>query len=429
MTVLFCDTVGSTALQSAIGDDSADEIRRRLFALLRSAVARYKGETIKTLGDGVMAVFSESIADALRCAIEMTRAAPGVAEGLAVRVGVSHGEVSSEGGDWFGTPVVEASRLESAAESGTVLAAQVVQAIVGSRGGFLFAELPSLDLKGFPGPVRVVRVSDAKAVPRLGEPPRFARDAVSRPTTRSRSLPSRGYVLAIGLAAIVLLAGGLAALFVVRGSHSSSLSPADVGYTPKYEAIQCPSDTGGAGVTCGNLIVPQDRTHPKGRQIRLLIVRAAAETPHPSADPVLYLAGFNGEVGTGTTTNGRLYSNYIGMSLRGSQGAEPELNCPETVAPVVAALAFPPLSPQGVQEQLTALGRCRAAPSGRWDRPKRLRCRRHGRRRPRPGSSAACHAGESHGRRVWFARGVRRHASVSADCPQRLSTRSGSAWP
>ena len=171
VTVLFCDVVGSTALQSAIGDDAADEVRRKLFGFLRSVVDRNRGETVKTLGDGVMAVFSESVVSALKCAMEMTRAAPNVADGLTVRVGVSHGEVTSEEDDWFGTPVVEASRLESAAEPGTVLAAQVVRTIVGSRGGFVFDELSPLDLKGLPGPVRAVRVREADVAPPAPAPP------------------------------------------------------------------------------------------------------------------------------------------------------------------------------------------------------------------------------------------------------------------
>jgi hypothetical protein len=64
----------------------------------------------------------------------------------------------------------------------------------------------------------------------------------------------------------------------------------EVGYTPKYEPVPCPSGTGGLGITCGDLIVPQDRTRPKGLQIRLLVVRVA-ETPHPASDPVVELGG------------------------------------------------------------------------------------------------------------------------------------------
>jgi pimeloyl-ACP methyl ester carboxylesterase len=64
-------------------------------------------------------------------------------------------------------------------------------------------------------------------------------------------------------------------------------------------------------------------------------------------------------VGTGTTMEGRLYSNYIGLTLRGSEGSSPELNCPEEGAAQVATLDLPPLSPQGTSKQVAAFASCR----------------------------------------------------------------------
>jgi hypothetical protein len=40
VTVLFCDLVGSTALQSRIGDDAADDVHRAFFGVLRVAFLR-----------------------------------------------------------------------------------------------------------------------------------------------------------------------------------------------------------------------------------------------------------------------------------------------------------------------------------------------------------------------------------------------------
>ena len=368
VTVLFCDVVGSTALQSAIGDEAVDAIRRELFAVLSSLVEGNNGETVKTLGDGVMAVFPNSAVNALRCAIEMTRAAPSVAEGLTLRVGVSHGEVTSEAGDWFGTPVVEAARLESAAEPGTVFAAQVVRTIVGSRGGFLFDEQAPLHLKGLPGPVKAFRVRepDPAAISAERPQPEADPDRVHLRWQRRQVTRVRRHRRAAGLvaaSALLLLAAGLTTVAIHGGvqpnSSSASVAYTAVGYTPQYESISCPAGTGGAGVTCGDLIVPQDRAHPRGRQVHLLVVRAPAEIPDPSPDPVLYLGGVDGEVGTGTTMEGRLFSNYIGLTLRGSEGSSPELSCPEEGAAEVAALALPLLSPKVTSEQIAGFASCR----------------------------------------------------------------------
>ena len=366
VTVVFCDVVGSTALQSAIGDDAADNIRRKLFGVLRSAIERNNGNTVKTLGDGVMAVFSESTVDAVRCAIEMTEAASGVAKDLSVRVGVSHGEVTSEEGDWFGTPVVEAARLEAVAAPGTVLAAEVVRTTVGSRGGFHFEERRLLHLKGLPGPLQASRVRKSDSSPISTEGSASIADGTRGDSKLVRILrvqSRRHGVRVTAVLALVILIGTLATLTFNDGVHpnpsSASVTQTAVGYTPRYEPISCPSGIGGAGVTCGNLIVPQDRSDPKGLHVRLLVVRAPAETPDPSSDPVLYLGGEISEVGTGTTMTGRLYSNYIGLTLRGSEGSTPALICPEEGTAQVAALDLPPLNQQAMTGQVTALASCR----------------------------------------------------------------------
>src|SRR5207247_7970697 len=78
--------------------------------------------------------------------------------GLELRVGISSGEASHEDGDWFGTPVVEAARLESAARAGQILVSEVVRSIVGTRGGATFRPAGKRDLKGFPRPVPVIEV-------------------------------------------------------------------------------------------------------------------------------------------------------------------------------------------------------------------------------------------------------------------------------
>ena len=113
-TVLFTDLVGSTELRSRLGDVAADALRRAHDALLTDAVGTHRGTVVKHLGDGIMASFA-SAAAAVSAAVTIQQAidrhnrrTPDRA--LAVRVGVSVGDVSWENGDCFGTPVIEASR-------------------------------------------------------------------------------------------------------------------------------------------------------------------------------------------------------------------------------------------------------------------------------------------------------------------------------
>jgi WD40 repeat protein/class 3 adenylate cyclase len=152
-TFLFCDLVGSTALLSRIGDDANDEVRRRCFGVFRESVAEYRGTEVKTLGDGMLALFPNSVGDGIGCGVAMQR---GIARldrdspllGLGLRVGVAVGEAASEDNDWFGKPVVEAARLCGAATKGQILVADLARQLVGSRGAYRFTSLGAMELKG-----------------------------------------------------------------------------------------------------------------------------------------------------------------------------------------------------------------------------------------------------------------------------------------
>ena len=157
VTVLFCDVVGSTERQSRLGDDANDEFRRRLFTELRAAVDAACGEVVKTIGDAMMAVFRTSALDAVTCAALMHRGVRSLdaEHPVHLRIGVSAGEAAQEDGDWFGTPVVEAARLEALASPEQTLVAEVVRVLVGNRGGFEFRGIGERVLKGLPIPISV----------------------------------------------------------------------------------------------------------------------------------------------------------------------------------------------------------------------------------------------------------------------------------
>ena len=168
-TVLFTDLVGSTELMTALGQSAFDDVRRTHFAALRKAIQRTGGEEVKTMGDGILAVFG-SAADAAECAVAMQQAVQrqGVAAQapLAIRIGMGLGDVRFEDGDVFGTPVVEAARLVEAARPGQILATAVVQMVAGGRaGGVSFADIGPLQLKGLPQPVPICEVGWAALPP------------------------------------------------------------------------------------------------------------------------------------------------------------------------------------------------------------------------------------------------------------------------
>lgn len=161
VTVLFTDVVSSTGLMARLGSSAAESLRARHFATIRGALAVHRGTEIKTLGDGFMAIFG-SAADGLACAVTMQRAVTGDIHqresGIQMRVGLSAGEVSHDRDDYFGLPVVEASRLCAEAKAGEVLTSEVVRMLVGWSGMHRLEPLAPVELKGIPEPVAICRV-------------------------------------------------------------------------------------------------------------------------------------------------------------------------------------------------------------------------------------------------------------------------------
>lgn len=158
VTVLFTDMVGSTALAAGMTPAEADDLRRTHFSLLRQAIAAAGAAEIKNLGDGLMAV-SRLASTGLECAVSMQQAIDvhnrTASSPVGLRVGVSCGEVTREGDDYFGDAVVEAARLCSTAGSGQILVAALARAAAGRRSTYAFSPMGALELKGLPEPLEV----------------------------------------------------------------------------------------------------------------------------------------------------------------------------------------------------------------------------------------------------------------------------------
>jgi class 3 adenylate cyclase len=166
VTVLFTDLVESTRLMMALPSSQAEELRGRHFQQMRNALAVHKGREIKTIGDAFMVAF-EAAGDALGCAVTMQRLvdrdAGASGHPLALRVGVSTGDVTEAEGDFFGIPVIEASRLCALAERGQILVTDVALAVTGEVGSRPITPLGPLELKGLDRPVPVSAVGWADA--------------------------------------------------------------------------------------------------------------------------------------------------------------------------------------------------------------------------------------------------------------------------
>jgi pimeloyl-ACP methyl ester carboxylesterase len=106
---------------------------------------------------------------------------------------------------------------------------------------------------------------------------------------------------------------------------------------PTWEPAECKvSVPAGSRVECGYLVVPEDRTQPDSRMIRLhaVVIRSPSEDPEP--DPLVFLAGGPGASALAAAGHVRgilsgvlQERDFVVADQRGVGFSEPALDCPE----------------------------------------------------------------------------------------------------
>lgn len=166
-TVLFADLRGSTSMYETLGNADATAVVTQSVALLARIVVNHGGRVVKTLGDGLMAMFS-STDSAVAAADEMHESlerigAPGDgglaaharAVPLKLQVGLANGEVIEMSGDVFGDAVNVAARLiDHAGDNETLVTSNVLDALDAVEQS-RFRSLDRMQLRGRVEPVHV----------------------------------------------------------------------------------------------------------------------------------------------------------------------------------------------------------------------------------------------------------------------------------
>lgn len=165
-TVLFADLRGSTALFETLGNAEATSVVTHCVNALAAPVKANAGHVVKTLGDGLMAVFDNPPQAALAAAqmhdlLEVMvsrggeRGASSGLRALRLQVAVARGEVVEMGGDCFGDAVNVAARLlDHAGDNETLATADVLQGLP-AEARARFRSLDRLVLRGRVEPVPV----------------------------------------------------------------------------------------------------------------------------------------------------------------------------------------------------------------------------------------------------------------------------------
>jgi len=177
-TVLFADLRGSTSMYETLGNADATAVVTQSVGLLARIVKHHGGRVVKTLGDGLLAMFdlpgaAVGAADDMHESLERI-GAPG--DGglsakarlvpLKLQVGLAQGEVVEMSGDVFGDAVNVAARLlDHAGDNETLATATVVDGLgVPER-----ARFRSLDRMQLRGRVEPVHVHLLEAARRFGD--------------------------------------------------------------------------------------------------------------------------------------------------------------------------------------------------------------------------------------------------------------------
>jgi class 3 adenylate cyclase len=146
-SVLFTDIVGSTERAAALGDERWKRLLEQHDRTARDVVRSWRGEVIKTTGDGMLATF-DGPGRALLCASDLIRALQ--VHGVAIRCGVHFGEIElRSGGDVGGIGVHVAARAMGLAGPNEIISTRTVKELsLGS--GITFEERGTHTLKGVP---------------------------------------------------------------------------------------------------------------------------------------------------------------------------------------------------------------------------------------------------------------------------------------
>ena len=153
-TVVFADLTGSTGVFEALGNALATEAITKLTDWIGSICIAHRGRVVKTLGDGVLALFPDG-ASAIAAVVEMQRAHqerlrewPNHLR-MRLQVGVANGEIIDVGGDCYGDAVNVASRLSDLSGADQIWATDtVISQIARAAPGVRFRSLGAIQLKG-----------------------------------------------------------------------------------------------------------------------------------------------------------------------------------------------------------------------------------------------------------------------------------------
>jgi class 3 adenylate cyclase len=162
-TVVFTDLHGSTAVFEALGNAKATETITKITAWIAEQCKQSNGRVVKTLGDGVLALFPDG-ASAIKAVVElqrvhfkrMTRLHKDTA--MPIRIGLASGDVELVSGDCYGDAVNVAARLCDLCGPNQIWADAASLHQVSEAQGVTFRILGPINIRGRAEPCTVYQI-------------------------------------------------------------------------------------------------------------------------------------------------------------------------------------------------------------------------------------------------------------------------------
>jgi adenylate cyclase len=122
--IVFTDMVGYTSLAQR-DETLALQLLEEQRSFVRSALPKFKGREVKTIGDGFLLVFASALqatqfAISLQERLRRRNSSSAAGRSILLRIGIHVGDVVEEGGDLAGDGVNVASRVEPLAQPGGI---------------------------------------------------------------------------------------------------------------------------------------------------------------------------------------------------------------------------------------------------------------------------------------------------------------------
>lgn len=129
MAVLFADISDSTSLYQKLGDVTARNVVNACVTLITTALTRFDGRLVKTIGDEVMCVFPSADLAVLAASEMQTQVAAAKPNNqpVAIHIGMHYGPVLVEEDDVFGDTVNIAAYLAAVATPEQILTTEATE--------------------------------------------------------------------------------------------------------------------------------------------------------------------------------------------------------------------------------------------------------------------------------------------------------------